>query len=120
MRRATSTFPDSNSKFSTIPISTIDKGTWVAALQGSIISCRRETSSFCVGSQNHVEIGSRKSAHTLLRHYNIARLRSEFGADLGRGIARGKKPGSFKTAEYRVLPAYLRIAKLKADDHMNH
>jgi hypothetical protein len=44
----------------------------------------------------------------------------EFGVDLGRGIARGKKPGNFKTAEYRVFPAYFRIAKPEADDHMNH
>jgi hypothetical protein len=40
--------------------------------------------------------------------------------DLGRGIASGKKSGSFKTAEYRVFRAYFRIARLEADDHMNH
>src|ERR1700730_2565522 len=47
MRRATTTFPEANSTFSTIPISTIDKGTLVAALQGSMIPCRRDITSSC-------------------------------------------------------------------------
>jgi len=40
--------------------------------------------------------------------------------DLGGGVARSEKPGSFKTAEHRVSPTYLRIRKLEADGHMNH
>src|SRR5258708_28137714 len=47
MRRATTTFPEANSTFSTIPISTIDNRTLVAALQGSMIPCRRDITSSC-------------------------------------------------------------------------
>src|ERR1700682_3266372 len=47
MRRATTTFPDTISTFSTIPISTIDKGTLVAALHGSMTPCKRAITSSC-------------------------------------------------------------------------
>src|SRR5260370_22458083 len=45
MRRATKTCPDANSTLSIIPISTIDNGTLVAALQGSTTPCSREITS---------------------------------------------------------------------------